>query len=64
MKETKVQTNKPRKIDMSAKAVTARIKRACWLGEAEMLASSMHDATTEMRTGKTNPGVYPHWLCK
>ena len=49
------------KVDMSAEAVTAGIKRACGLGDAERLATMMRDAMDEMTIGKTNPGKYPEW---
>jgi len=49
------------KVDMSAAAVTARLKRACGLGDAERLATMMRDAMDEINSGKTNPGKYPEW---
>jgi len=49
------------KVDMSAAAVTARLKRACGLGDAEGLATMMRDAMDEIIIGKTNPGKYPEW---
>jgi len=53
--------NTRHEVDMSPAAVTARIKQACRLGDAELLASPMRDAVSEITTGKTNPGMYPKW---
>ena len=49
------------RVDMSAAAVTARLKRACGLGDAERLATMTRDAMDEINIGKTNPGKYPEW---
>jgi hypothetical protein len=53
--------NKRIKVDMSAAAVTARLKRTCGLGDAEGLATMMRDAVDEITIGKANPGKYPEW---
>ena len=37
------------KIDMSPNAVTARLKRACGLGDAEMLMTMIRSAMAEIR---------------
>jgi len=49
------------RVEMSAAAVTARLRRACGLGDAERLATMMRDAIAEISIGKTNPGKYPEW---
>ena len=40
------------KVDMSAEAVTARLKRACGLGDAERLATMIKSAMAEIESGK------------
>ena len=40
--------NKETKVDMSAEAVTPRIKRACGLGDAERLATMIRSAMAEI----------------
>ena len=56
-----MEMGKERRVDMSAEAVTARIKRACGLGDAERLAMMLRAALAEIAAGKTNPGMYPKW---
>jgi len=57
----KFDVNKGIKVDMSASAVTARLKRACGLGDAERRATMMRGALAEITIGKTNSGKYPEW---
>ena len=40
---------KKRKVDMSAAAVTARVKHACGLGDIEMMATTMRSLVAEIR---------------
>jgi hypothetical protein len=51
--------NRKSRIDMSAAAVTARVKLACRLGDLEMFATRIREAVAEISTGKTNAGIYP-----
>jgi hypothetical protein len=58
------------KVDMSSEAVTARIKRACGLGDAERSAAMIRSAIAEIETPKPtsaerhqkkkNPKRVPH----
>jgi hypothetical protein len=41
-----------RQVDMSSKAVTARLKRACGLGDAERLATMIRSAIAEIESGR------------
>jgi hypothetical protein len=43
------------KVDMSAEAVTGRIKLACGLGDAERLATMIRSAVAEIRGEKEIP---------
>ena len=58
MRKGKPEKRKSR-IDMSAAAVTARVKLACRLGDLEMFATRIRKAGTEISTGKANDGIYP-----
>jgi hypothetical protein len=40
------------KVDMSAEAVSARLKRACGLGDAERLATMIRSAMAEIESAK------------
>ncbi|MGZ5436026.1 MAG: hypothetical protein ACXWID_14335 [Pyrinomonadaceae bacterium] len=42
-------SNKKAKIDMSAAAVTARLKRACGLGDIERVATTIRSLVAEIR---------------
>ena len=52
--------NRKPKIDMSAAAVTARLKRACGLGDAENLMTMIRSAIAEIRGEKPIPELL--WL--
>ena len=41
---------KKTKVDMSTEAVTARLRRACGLGDAEMLATMIRSAMAEIES--------------
>lgn len=56
----KSKVNRKTKIDMSPEAVTARLKRACGLGDAEMLMTMIRSATDEIRGEKPIPEL--PWL--
>ena len=56
----KSQVNRKTKIDMSAAAVTARLKRACGLGDAERLMTMIRSAMAEIRGKKPIPEL--PWL--
>ena len=45
------------KIDMSATAVTARLRRACGLGDAERLATMIRSAVAEIRGEKATSEI-------
>jgi hypothetical protein len=46
------EVNTKTKIDMSSKAVTARLKRACGLGDAERLMTTIRALLAEIRGEK------------
>jgi hypothetical protein len=48
------------KIDMSPQAVTARLKRACGLGDAEMLMTAIRSESVLIRDERTIPEL--PWL--
>jgi len=52
--------NRKSKIDMSPKAVTARLKLACGLGDAERLMTAIRSAMAEIRGEKPIPELT--WL--
>jgi hypothetical protein len=56
----KPEVNRKNKIDMSPKAVTARIKLACDLGDAERLMTVIRSAMAEIRGEKPIPEL--PWL--
>jgi hypothetical protein len=56
----KSKVNTRTQIDMSAKAVTARLKHACSLGDAEMLMTMIRSATAKIRGEKPIPESW--WL--
>jgi hypothetical protein len=50
---------KKTKVDMSAAAVTARLKRACGLGDAERLVTMVRSAMAEIESEKRT-SAEPH----
>ena len=60
MKEHNFQSPKRRQVNMSAVAVTARLKRACGLGDAENLMTMIRSAIAEIRGEKPIPELL--WL--
>lgn len=55
MRNTNEQITAKRQIDMSAKAVTARLKRACGLGDAERLMTTIRSLMAEIQGAKEIP---------
>ncbi len=51
------------KIDMSAAAVTARLKKACGLGDIERMATSIRSLVAEIR-GEKPIAELPFWQLK
>ncbi|HBB94738.1 MAG TPA: hypothetical protein DC054_05050 [Blastocatellia bacterium] len=60
LRKTLSTVNRKSKIDMSPEAVTARLKRACGLGDAEMLMTMIRSAVAEIRGEKPIPELL--WL--
>jgi len=56
----KSKVNRKTKIDMSPKAITARLKLACGLGDAEMRMIMIRSAMAEIRGEKPIPEL--PWL--
>jgi len=51
--------SKENKVDMSAEAVTARLRRACGLGDAERLTSVIRSARAEIESARPAVGKKP-----